>query len=178
MHLDHSIIFYREACRQKAAQKQPIRGIARARCETLFLDYSPLQFHDLMPGVPADQPHADGHPTGVLPVGSACFEDLHSHVRCQGLGYLDALDDALICRILEECSASDLVLFSAVSKAAYCFANNEDLWRALVLNVRSLQTSALRCSVTRNSGSFTRGSRLPQSPRSLKKYLDVRNSCN
>jgi hypothetical protein len=93
-----------------------------------------------MPDVPDDGHIIEGHPTGVMPVGLACLKDERSDVRCKGLGVLSALDDALVCRVLEECEATDLVLFSAASKAAYCFANHEDLWRALVLKARSSHT--------------------------------------
>ena len=87
-----------------------------------------------------------GHPTGVQPVGLACIGGgggARKSVRDAGLGDLRALDDELLCRVLEQCAARELVRFSAASRAAYCFANSEDLWRALVLQVRAGACSAV-----------------------------------
>ena len=77
------------------------------------------------------------HPLGVQPFGLAYLAGEHdsSSVRNHGLGKLARLHDAHVCQVLEHCDAQTLTRFSAASRVAYCFANHEDLWRSLVLQV-------------------------------------------
>ena len=55
---------------------------------------------------------------------------------CPGLGQLNRLSDELLLRILGNLTANSLGRLSACCKGLYCFANHEDLWRTLVLEVR------------------------------------------
>ena len=50
-----------------------------------------------------------------------------------GLGRLRELDDELVMQVLSLLPAQALGKVACVNKALYCFANHEDLWRALVL---------------------------------------------
>ena len=52
-----------------------------------------------------------------------------------GLGLMRSLDDQLMLRVLGHLPASALLSISGTCKALYCFANHEELWRALVLEV-------------------------------------------
>lgn len=52
-----------------------------------------------------------------------------------GLGVLAGLPDDVILGLLELLSAADLARLGLVSKALYCFAHTNDLWKALVLQV-------------------------------------------
>lgn len=50
-----------------------------------------------------------------------------------GLGRLRILDDELFMQVLSLLPADALGRLACVNKALYCFANHEDLWRALTL---------------------------------------------
>ena len=76
------------------------------------------------------------HPTGVQPLGARLARG-SSDNRTASLGALAVLDDALLLQLLSALGARDLVAFSAASRAAYCFGNHEELWKALVLQVRA-----------------------------------------
>ena len=53
--------------------------------------------------------------------------------ECIGLGRLRLLDDELLMQIFSLLSAEALGKLACVNQAFYCFANHEDLWRALTL---------------------------------------------
>jgi hypothetical protein len=55
--------------------------------------------------------------------------------RAAGLGILSGLSDDVILGVLELLSAADLARVGLVSKAFYCFAHTNDLWKGLVLQV-------------------------------------------
>lgn len=61
------------------------------------------------------------------------------------MGALARLDDQVILRILSKLTASSLVHTSAACRALYCFANYEELWRALVLEVH-FETEEIHCT--------------------------------
>ena len=63
---------------------------------------------------------------------------------CPGLGQLNRLSDELLLRVLSQLTANSLGRLSACCKGLYCFANHEDLWRTLVLEVRP-NACALPC---------------------------------
>lgn len=75
------------------------------------------------------------HLNGVQPVG-VTFHTGACNVRDKGLGRFALLSDELVLRVLEVLSARDLIRLSCTSKALYCFSNHEDLWKALVIEVR------------------------------------------
>lgn len=52
-----------------------------------------------------------------------------------GLGILSGLSDDVILGMLELLSVADLARLGLVSKAFYCFAHTNDLWKGLVLQV-------------------------------------------
>ena len=52
-----------------------------------------------------------------------------------GLGDLASLSDELLLHLLGQVEAAQLACLSCVSKALYCFAQHEELWRMLVLEV-------------------------------------------
>lgn len=52
-----------------------------------------------------------------------------------GLGVLSGLSDDVILGLLELLPAADLARLGLASKAFYCFAHTNDLWKALVLEV-------------------------------------------
>lgn len=54
-----------------------------------------------------------------------------------GLGRLRVLDDEVLMQILGLLPADALARLACVNQALYCFANHEDLWRALTLEVSS-----------------------------------------
>jgi hypothetical protein len=72
--------------------------------------------------------------------------------RAPGLGRLACLDDALVLQLLVHLDARSLVALSAASRAAYCYANHEDVWRTLVVQAR-LWLQHLRCYILSRSGS-------------------------
>jgi hypothetical protein len=65
--------------------------------------------------------------------GSACRR--RGSGRCAGLGTLACLDDALLLGVLGLLRAPDLARLAATSRALYCFAYHEPLWKALALQV-------------------------------------------
>ena len=76
----------------------------------------------------------DTHLVGVQPLG-ACFESGSKNVRNAGLGKLACFLDEQVLSVLSCLGAKDLISLSSVSKALYCFANHEELWKALVIEV-------------------------------------------
>ena len=76
-----------------------------------------------------------GHLNGVRPLGAS----LHTgvlNIRDRSLGRFAVLTDELVLQVLDKLSAIELAQLNAVSKALYCFSNHEDLWKALVIEVR------------------------------------------
>lgn len=57
--------------------------------------------------------------------------------RTSGLGDLAALPDECIICILQQLPGAFLAQLSTVSRALYYFAQHNELWKALVLEVRS-----------------------------------------
>ena len=75
-----------------------------------------------------------GHPFGVQPEHVAhLIGDDPGAVRNAGLGRLSRLSDEAVLNILGFLPAGDLATLAAASKALYCFANHEELWKALTL---------------------------------------------
>ena len=68
--------------------------------------------------------------------------------RSAGLGDLATLSDECILAILQQLPGVDLARLSTVSRALYCFAQHNELWKALVLEVRRLCTGE-GCSETK-----------------------------
>lgn len=79
-----------------------------------------------------------GHLHGVLPIGQ-CITSGDINVRDASMGALSRLTDELLLEIVGRLPARDLVRLSAASRAAYVFSNDEDLWRALTMQVRFWQ---------------------------------------
>jgi hypothetical protein len=77
----------------------------------------------------------EGHIHGVLPIG-VCIARGDTNIRDTGLGTLGHLPDELLVDILDRLTAQDLVRLSAASRCSYVFCNNEDLWKALTMQVR------------------------------------------
>eukprot|EP00803_Ostreobium_quekettii_P005108 evm.model.scf_611.4 EVM.evm.TU.scf_611.4 scf_611:63945-73681(+) len=73
-----------------------------------------------------------GHPLGVQPWGNFLLGG-PPDVRESGLGRLGRLPDELLLQVLGELEALDLCRLATVSKALYCFAMHEEIWRQLVL---------------------------------------------
>jgi hypothetical protein len=71
------------------------------------------------------------HPYGIRPLGDSVGIDCNC--RNGGLGQLSVLSDEVMIELLQYCPVHALNLFSAVSLAAYAFANYEELWRDLVI---------------------------------------------
>lgn len=80
------------------------------------------------------------HLVGVQPLG-ACFQSDCVNVRNSGLGKLACFSDEQILAVLSCLGARDLIRLSSVSKALYCFANHEELWKSLVIEVRDVDDS-------------------------------------
>lgn len=57
-----------------------------------------------------------------------------------GLGRLRVLDDELLVQVLGLLPAEALARLACVNRALYCFANHEDIWRALTLEVSCITT--------------------------------------
>jgi hypothetical protein len=62
----------------------------------------------------------------------------HSPFLPPGLGLLSPLPDELLLELLYGLSAADLARLGLASKACYCFAHTSELWKALVIQVRSV----------------------------------------
>lgn len=60
-----------------------------------------------------------------------------------GLGRLAVLDDGLLLQILELLPHRTLGCLAVASRALYCFANHEDLWKALVIEVNGSYPASL-----------------------------------
>ena len=73
------------------------------------------------------------HPQGVLPEHFATLLGDDNSTRDKGLGCLSILSDELILSILGMLEPRQLGRLATVSKALYCFANHEELWRSFVL---------------------------------------------
>lgn len=73
---------------------------------------------------------------GVQPLG-ACFQAGCKNVRNAGLGKLASFSDEHVLSVLACLGAKDLIRLSSVSKALYCFANHEELWKAVIIQVRT-----------------------------------------
>lgn len=83
-----------------------------------------------------------GHPYGVLPE----LEDVSSSVREKGLGLFAKLPDELLVSILGMLPPKDLTVMSTASHAIYCFSNHEELWKAIVFEVRDAWGDQMRHS--------------------------------
>jgi hypothetical protein len=68
---------------------------------------------------------------GVVIVGN-----LTLRARYSGLGVLAALDDGLLLQVLDLLPHDCLGRLAATSRVLYCFANHDELWKALVIEVR------------------------------------------
>ena len=55
---------------------------------------------------------------------------------CAGLGSLGKLEDSLLLVVLGNLPAESLGRLATVSRSLYCFANHEDLWRHMTLQVQ------------------------------------------
>ena len=73
------------------------------------------------------------HPLGVQPEHIADLIGDTNDVRTKGLGNLSGISDEAVLNICQLLTARDLAVLQTVSKAFYCFANHDDLWKALVL---------------------------------------------
>ncbi len=62
-----------------------------------------------------------------------------------GLGDLAVLSDELLLHLLAQVEAAQLACLSCVSKALYCFAQHEELWRTLVLEVGLVLCGVASC---------------------------------
>lgn len=106
-----------------------------------------------------------GHPYGVQPEHIAELIGDNNVVRNKGLGSISKISDEAILNILGYLSARDLAILQATSKALYCFCNQEELWKALVLEELTgnfiyqgtWQDTYLSCKVP----GFRPGSRVP-----------------
>lgn len=76
------------------------------------------------------------HPYGIKPHGQAYLEPGVPDARPRGLGRLAQLSDELLLGILYELPAADLQRLALASKALYAFCHYDELWKALVLEVR------------------------------------------
>ncbi|KAK9819897.1 hypothetical protein WJX72_003757 [[Myrmecia] bisecta] len=72
------------------------------------------------------------HPCGIQPYGNFLLQG-GADLRRTGLGSLGKLSDELLQNIFGQLPAASLARLAVTSKALYCFANHEELWRALVL---------------------------------------------
>ncbi|GIL47319.1 hypothetical protein Vafri_4170, partial [Volvox africanus] len=75
------------------------------------------------------------HPTGIEPWGNYYMRGAGTNIRDAGLGDLSVLSDALIlelfgCGVLR---AVDVGRLALASKALYCFANLEEIWKGMVI---------------------------------------------
>jgi len=75
------------------------------------------------------------HPYGVQPTHIQELIGDSNTTRDKGLGRLHILSDEAIINILGYLPASSLAVLAAVSRGFYVFANHEELWKALVLEV-------------------------------------------
>ncbi|KAL3149040.1 hypothetical protein ABBQ32_001885 [Trebouxia sp. C0010 RCD-2024] len=78
------------------------------------------------------------HPQGVQPWGNYLFAQGRD-TRNEGLGRLRVLDDELLVQVLGLLPAEALARLACVTRALYCFANHEDLWRGLTLENEALE---------------------------------------
>lgn len=76
------------------------------------------------------------HPYGVLPLDALALAGGANTVRDAGFGRLARLSDEAIMNILGNLPARDLARLGTCSKALYAFANFDDLWKGLLLEVR------------------------------------------
>lgn len=53
-----------------------------------------------------------------------------------GLGSLNVLSDELLLELLSHLGPTDLTRASTASKALYCFCRHDEIWKALLLQVR------------------------------------------
>lgn len=72
------------------------------------------------------------HPFGIEPWGNFLFKGGAS-IRDAGLGTLSGLGDGLILEIVGLLGPRDLGCLALASKSLYCFANQEELWKGLVI---------------------------------------------
>ena len=68
---------------------------------------------------------------------------MQSSLSGAGMGLFKSLNDELMLRVLGLVKGLELGALASTCKALYCFANHEELWRALVLQVR--HASPLLC---------------------------------
>ena len=76
------------------------------------------------------------HPYGVQPWGQAYLQECVGDIRPTSLGRLAALSDELLLSVLYALPAADLQRLGCASKALYVFAHHDELWKALMLEVR------------------------------------------
>jgi hypothetical protein len=74
-----------------------------------------------------------GHPLGVLPEGNLLLGGI-ANARSTTLGSLAALPESFFLDVATYLDGADLAKLSCVSSAGYVYGQQEDLWRALVLN--------------------------------------------
>ncbi|KND00751.1 uncharacterized protein SPPG_03865 [Spizellomyces punctatus DAOM BR117] len=77
------------------------------------------------------------HPQGIKPLGNFLFDSSRGIRECRsaGLGYAAALSDELVLDLLSRLQPAELCRLAQCSKALYCFAYHEDLWRALTVRL-------------------------------------------
>ncbi|TPX58844.1 hypothetical protein SpCBS45565_g07888 [Spizellomyces sp. 'palustris'] len=77
------------------------------------------------------------HPQGIKPVGNFLFDSSRGIRECRsaGLGYAAILSDELVLDLLSRLQPAELCRLAQCSKALYCFAYHEDLWRALTVRL-------------------------------------------
>jgi hypothetical protein len=122
------------------------------------------------------------HPIGVCPTGNLYCEGAPPCIRRTSLGpHLSRLPDALLCRLLAHCSADALLALALTSRAAYAYARDEDLWRALTLRTfrerfrfaGSWRATYATASVTRGGVSGVPAAKRPRVVRATGVYSDV-----
>lgn len=74
-----------------------------------------------------------GHPLGVQPEHFRSLLGDENSTRKKGLGSMHCLEDEVLLQILDVLSPQELGQLACVSKALYCFANHEDVWKGIVL---------------------------------------------
>ena len=69
---------------------------------------------------------------------------LKHNLKLTGLGALARLEDQILLQVLGQLPAEALACLAVSSKSLYCFANHEDLWRHMTLQVKLLSLTSLQ----------------------------------
>ena len=99
------------------------------------------------------------HPTGVQPTSLMALHGGDDRVRQRGLGLLASLPDECVLGVVQLLPARALGVLSAVSQALYAFAQHDEIWKGLVLEVSSALWGA--CNAWRGAMHCAGGSRVP-----------------